>query len=55
MVRHPDARWRLTPRMIAHAAARQRALLEAAAALVRPAGQLIYATARTSRRRTATW
>src|SRR5437667_1036576 len=44
MARHPDARWRLTPRTIARAAARQRALLAAAAALVRPGGLLVYAT-----------
>jgi 16S rRNA (cytosine967-C5)-methyltransferase len=44
MARHPDARWRLTPRTIGRAAGRQRALLEAAAALVRPAGLLVYAT-----------
>jgi 16S rRNA (cytosine967-C5)-methyltransferase len=44
MARHPDARWRVTPRTIARAAERQRALLEAAAALVRPAGLLVYAT-----------
>lgn len=44
MARHPDARWRVTPRTIVRAAERQRALLEAAAALVRPAGLLVYAT-----------
>ena len=44
MARHPDARWRVTPRTIARAAERQRALLEAAAALVRRAGLLVYAT-----------
>ena len=44
MGRHPDARWRLTPRAIARAAGRQRALLAAAARLVRPGGLLIYAT-----------
>ena len=44
MARHPDARWRLTPRPIARAAERQRALLAAAAALVRPGGLLVYAT-----------
>ncbi len=44
MARHPDARWRLTPRTIVRSAARQRALLTAAAALVRPGGLLIYAT-----------
>ena len=44
MARHPDARWRVTPRTIARAAERQRALLTAAAALVRPGGLLVYAT-----------
>ena len=44
MARHPDARWRLTPRTIVRAAARQRALLAAAALLVRPGGLLVYAT-----------
>jgi len=44
MARHPDARWRLTPRTIARAAERQRALVAAAATLVRPGGLLVYAT-----------
>jgi 16S rRNA (cytosine967-C5)-methyltransferase len=44
MARHPDARWRVTERTIARAAARQRDLLAAAAALVRPGGLLVYAT-----------
>ncbi len=44
MARHPDARWRLSPRLIGRAAARQRELLHAAAPLVRPGGLLIYAT-----------
>jgi 16S rRNA (cytosine967-C5)-methyltransferase len=44
MARHPDARWRMTPRTIARAAERQRALLAAAAALVRSGGLLVYAT-----------
>ncbi len=44
MARHPDARWRVTPRTIARAAERQRALLAAAAALVHPGGLLVYAT-----------
>jgi 16S rRNA (cytosine967-C5)-methyltransferase len=42
--RHPDARWRLTARTIARAAARQRVLLAAAAPLVRRGGLVIYAT-----------
>jgi 16S rRNA (cytosine967-C5)-methyltransferase len=44
LARHPDARWRLTPRKIARAAELQRALLDAAAVVVRPGGILIYAT-----------
>jgi 16S rRNA (cytosine967-C5)-methyltransferase len=44
MRRHPDARWRLKPSVFARAADRQRRLLSAAAALVRPGGLLIYAT-----------
>jgi len=44
MARHPDARWRLSPRLIDRAAARQSDLLRAAAPLVRPGGLLIYAT-----------
>jgi len=44
MARHPDARWRVTPRIFARAAERQRALLAAAAELVHPGGLLVYAT-----------
>lgn len=44
MRRHPDARWRLHPTMFARARTRQSRLLDAAAALVRPGGLLIYAT-----------
>ena len=44
MARHPDARWRVTPRTIVSAARRQRALLEAAGALVAPGGLLVYST-----------
>jgi len=44
MARHPDARWRVTPRTIERAAQGQRALLAAAATLVRPGGLLVYAT-----------
>jgi 16S rRNA (cytosine967-C5)-methyltransferase len=44
MARHPDARWRVTPRTIGRAAERQRALVAAAAALIRPGGLLVYAT-----------
>lgn len=44
MARHPDARWRLRPGTITRAAARQRRLFAAAAALVAPGGVLVYAT-----------
>ena len=44
MRRHPDARWRLRPAVFARAAARQSRLLDAAAALVRAGGLLVYAT-----------
>ena len=44
MVRHPDARQRITARAITAASDRQRRLLEAAAGLVRPGGILVYAT-----------
>jgi 16S rRNA (cytosine967-C5)-methyltransferase len=44
MSRHPDARWRVTPRTIARAARLQRALLEAAATLLGPGGVLVYST-----------
>jgi 16S rRNA (cytosine967-C5)-methyltransferase len=44
MARHPDARWRLRPDVIGRIARRQRALLDAAARLVRPGGVLVYAT-----------
>jgi 16S rRNA (cytosine967-C5)-methyltransferase len=42
--RHPDARWRLRPEDLAALTALQRELLEAAAALPRPGGLLIYST-----------
>ena len=42
--RHPDARWRLRPSDLAVMATTQRALLRAAAHVVRPGGLLIYAT-----------
>ncbi len=44
LARHPDARWRLTPRTIERAAERQQALVAAAATLVRPGGVLVYST-----------
>lgn len=42
--RHPDGRWRVTPEDIAALAALQAELLDAAAALVRPGGWLVYST-----------
>jgi 16S rRNA (cytosine967-C5)-methyltransferase len=41
--RHPDAKWRLTPEMLAGYRAAQAALLREAAAHVRPNGRLVYA------------
>jgi 16S rRNA (cytosine967-C5)-methyltransferase len=42
--RHPDIRWRCGPGEPERQSRRQRALLEAQAALVRPGGRLVYAT-----------
>jgi 16S rRNA (cytosine967-C5)-methyltransferase len=42
--RHPDARWRLKPSDIPALAVVQRALLRAAATIVRPGGLLVYST-----------
>jgi len=42
--RNPDARWRLRPSDVSTMAALQRALLDAAATLVRPGGLLVYST-----------
>ncbi len=42
--RHPEARWRLTRQRLDEHLADQRTVLEAAAKLVKPGGQLIYAT-----------
>lgn len=42
--RSPDARWRLTPEALETLQRQQSALLETAAALVRPGGRLVYVT-----------
>jgi 16S rRNA (cytosine967-C5)-methyltransferase len=40
----PDARWRKDPAAVAELAARQAAILQAAAQAVRPGGVLVYST-----------
>jgi 16S rRNA (cytosine967-C5)-methyltransferase len=42
--RRPDAKWRLKPASLAQRIEEQRALLELAAPLVKPGGQLVYVT-----------
>ncbi|MBD2422742.1 16S rRNA (cytosine(967)-C(5))-methyltransferase [Cyanobium sp. FACHB-13342] len=44
LARHADARWRLSPEAIGELVALQRQLLEALLPLLKPAGQLVYAT-----------
>jgi 16S rRNA (cytosine967-C5)-methyltransferase len=44
LARNPDVRWRLAPGDVSTHAARQAALLESLAPLVRPGGRLVYAT-----------
>jgi 16S rRNA (cytosine967-C5)-methyltransferase len=44
LARHPDARWRLSPRRIAALASLQKGLLDAVARIIRPGGLLVYAT-----------
>jgi 16S rRNA (cytosine967-C5)-methyltransferase len=44
LARNPDIRWRLAAEDLARHAARQSALLESVASLVRPGGCLVYAT-----------
>ena len=44
LARNPDIRWRVTPADLARHAERQRAMLESLAPLVKPGGQLVYAT-----------
>jgi 16S rRNA (cytosine967-C5)-methyltransferase len=42
--RHPEVKWRRQPADLAASAASQRAILQAAAAMVKPGGRLVYAT-----------
>ena len=42
--RNPDLKWRQTENSVAELAAKQRAILAAAASLVKPGGRLVYAT-----------
>ncbi|MDQ6627990.1 MAG: RsmB/NOP family class I SAM-dependent RNA methyltransferase [Pseudomonadota bacterium] len=42
--RNPDLKWRQTPETLAASAVKQRAILAAAAGLVKPGGRLVYAT-----------
>ena len=42
--RNPEARWKLTPALLAEQIERQRDVLDSAAQLVRPGGRLIYVT-----------
>lgn len=46
--RNPEAKWRLTPTELTRCASRQRLLIDAAAALLRPGGILVYATCSTA-------
>jgi len=42
--RNPDLKWRQSPQAIDELAAKQRAILDAAAMLLKPGGRLVYAT-----------
>jgi 16S rRNA (cytosine967-C5)-methyltransferase len=42
--RNPDLKWRQTPEALAALGEQQRAILEAAARLLKPGGRLVYAT-----------
>jgi 16S rRNA (cytosine967-C5)-methyltransferase len=42
--RNPDLKWRQSPRAVDELAAKQRAILAAAATLLKPGGRLVYAT-----------
>lgn len=42
--RNPDLKWRQSPKAVAELQAKQRAILDSAARLVKPGGRLVYAT-----------
>lgn len=42
--RNPDLKWRQSPQSVAELTVKQRAILDAAATLVKPGGRLVYAT-----------
>jgi 16S rRNA (cytosine967-C5)-methyltransferase len=42
--RHPDLKWRQSPKLVAEMQARQTAILTGAARLLKPGGRLVYAT-----------
>jgi 16S rRNA (cytosine967-C5)-methyltransferase len=42
--RNPDLKWRQTPQAVVELASKQRAILDAAATLLKPGGRLVYAT-----------
>jgi len=44
IARHPDARWRITPKALKHIVDLQAELLHSAAAIVNPGGLLVYST-----------
>jgi 16S rRNA (cytosine967-C5)-methyltransferase len=44
IARHPDARWRMTPKALSHIAQLQAELLDAIALVVAPGGWLVYST-----------
>src|SRR5207249_3993206 len=50
--RRPDARWRVDASAVEQLAALQRALLRAAAALVRPGGRVVYSVCTLTRAET---
>jgi 16S rRNA (cytosine967-C5)-methyltransferase len=44
LARHPDARWRMTPKAIQELLPQQQALLDSLVPLLAPGGRLVYAT-----------